>query len=211
MNTTEKSRLYSKIPMEPLNPLYKISHVLSVPVRKFKLANSKKEENRLISETLELVGLRPEDVLNKYPHQLSGGQRQRIMIARAFLIRPKLVIADEPVSMMDASLRAGILRLMLNLKRDWEISFIYITHDISTAYHISERMIIMYEGSITELGSAERIVKDPLHPYVKLLIESIPTPDPEDRWKKKIELPKTELSTRFIVKGCKFYKKCLKE
>ena len=198
-------------PYGAFNPLYRVDRVLTVPIRKFNLAGSKDEAYDLVSKTLEAVGLRAEEVLGKYPHQLSGGQRQRIMLARAFLLRPKLIAADEPVSMIDASLRAGVLNVMLNLKKDWGVSFLYITHDLSTAYHISDDIIIMYLGGIMEMGSVDRIVEEPLHPYVQLLLGSVPIPDPEHRWKERIELPRTELTSRpGVVKGCKFYDRCPK-
>jgi len=195
-------------PYGVFNPLLKVDGVLKTPIKKFKVANPGKEANDLISQSLEVVGLKPEEVLGKYPHQLSGGERQRIMVARAFLLRPKIIIADEPVSMLDASLRAGVLKLMLSLKENLGISFIYITHDLSTAHYISDKIIIMYLGSIVEMGSADRIVKEPLHPYVQLLTGSIPIPDPKYRWKERLELPKTELSTQLKSESCKFYDRC---
>ncbi len=196
-------------PYGSFNPLRKVNSVLTTPIKKFKLTNSKGETYELITRSLEAVGLRSEEVLGKYPHQLSGGQRQRIMLARAFLLRPKLLIADEPVSMLDASLRAGVLKVMLNLKENESISFIYITHDLSTAHYLSDKIIIMYLGSIVEAGSAESIVKEPLHPYVKLLIGSIPIPDPKHKWQERLELPKTELSSQSkLIKGCKFFDRC---
>ena len=136
----------------------------------------------MIESALEAVGLRPEETLGRFPHQLSGGQRQRIMVARTLLLRPKVIVADEPVSMVDASLRVTVLGNLLQLKREFGISLIYITHDLATAYQISDRIIVLNRGEVVEEGDPEQIVKHPQHPYTQLLIGSIPLPDPKRRW-----------------------------
>ena len=169
-------------PYEVYNPFYNVDHVLETPVTKFGLAHSHKERRVLIEEALQAVGLRPEETLGRFPHQLSGGQRQRIMVARALLLRPKIIIADEPVSMVDASLRATILKSLSNLNLQFGISFIYITHDLTTAYQVSENIIVLYRGAVAEAGDVERVVQDPQHPYTQLLIGSIPLPDPHHPW-----------------------------
>ncbi|VAW18924.1 Peptide ABC transporter, ATP-binding protein, partial [hydrothermal vent metagenome] len=124
-------------PFAVFNPFYTVDHLLNVPIKRFKLAKSKAQAQDKIDEALTAVGLRPEDVIGRFPHQLSGGQRQRINVARALLLKPRLLIADEPVSMVDASLRASILETLRNLQRDHGVSIIYITHDLTTAYHIA--------------------------------------------------------------------------
>ena len=198
-------------PFGAFNPLHKVDRVLFIPVRKFHLANSKDRTFDLISKSLEVVGLRADEILGKYPHQLSGGQRQRIMLARAFLIRPKLIVADEPVSMIDASLRANILNVMLSLREKWKMSFLYITHDLSTARHVSDNIIVLYQGSVVEMGPVDKIATAPSHPYVQLLIDSVPIPDPEKRWQDRIELPQMELTSQSQEwRGCKFYSRCPK-
>src|SRR3954454_19157045 len=169
-------------PYEVYNPFYYVDHVLETPVQKFKLASSKSEARSMIEETLRAVGLRPDETLGRYPHQLSGGQRQRIMVARALLIRPRVIIADEPVSMVDASLRAIILASLRKLHDEFGISLIYITHDLTTAYQICQNVIVLYRGSIAEAGDSEQVVRDPVHPYTRLLIGSIPNPDPDQPW-----------------------------
>jgi oligopeptide/dipeptide ABC transporter ATP-binding protein len=194
-------------PFGAFNTMYVVDHVLKVPIQKYNLTKTDDETSRLISETLEIVGLRPEEILGKYPHQLSGGQRQRIMLARAFLLRPRIVVADEPVSMLDASMRADILHVMLDLKKKWSVSFLYITHDLSTARYISDSIAIMYQGSIAEMGPIDDVVGNPLHPYSKLLIDSIPIPDPGQRWQEHVELPSGEFRTQ-TLNGCKFYDRC---
>jgi peptide/nickel transport system ATP-binding protein len=169
-------------PFGVYNSFYKVDHVLETPVRKFKLARSKDEMRQQIEQALRAVGLKPEDTLGRYPHQLSGGQRQRTMVARTLLLRPRAIVADEPVSMIDASLRATVLGNLLQLKRQFGISLIYITHDLTTAYQISDRIIVMHHGRVVEEGDPEQIVNRPQHPYTRLLIASIPEPDPERAW-----------------------------
>src|SRR5204863_3287662 len=131
---------------------YRVDHVLETPIAEFKLASSKQAQRALIEESLKAVGLRPDETLGRYPHQLSGGQRQRIMVARAVLVRPRLILADEPVSMVDASLRATILESLRQLHLRFGISMVYITHDLTTAYQISQNIIVMYRGRVAEIG-----------------------------------------------------------
>ena len=169
-------------PFGVYNSFYKVDHVLETPLRKFKLARSKDEMRQQIEQALRAVGLKPEDTLGRYPHQLSGGQRQRTMVARTLLLRPRAIVADEPVSMIDASLRATVLGNLLQLKRQFGISLIYITHDLTTAYQISDRIIVLHHGRVVEEGDPEQIVNRPEHPYTRLLIASIPEPDPERAW-----------------------------
>ena len=169
-------------PYEVYNPFYKVDHVLETPIAEFKLANSAQARRSLIQEALRAVGLRPDETLGRYPHQLSGGQRQRIMVARAVLMRPRLIIADEPVSMVDASLRATILESLSQLNREYGMSIIYITHDLTTAYQISDNIVVLYRGLVAEAGDVDRVVRDPKHPYTQLLIHSVPQPDPSRVW-----------------------------
>jgi peptide/nickel transport system ATP-binding protein len=169
-------------PFGVYNSFYKVDHVLTTPLRKFKLAGSRDEERRMIEQALLAVGLRPEDTLGRYPHQLSGGQRQRTMVARTLLLRPRVIVADEPVSMIDASLRVTVLGNLLQLKRQFGISLIYITHDLTTAYQISDWIVVLYRGQVVEEGDPEQIVNRPRHAYTRLLIRSIPEPDPEQPW-----------------------------
>ena len=169
-------------PYEVYNPFYKVDHVLETPIAEFKLASGVQARRALIHESLRAVGLRPDETLGRYPHQLSGGQRQRIMVARAVLLRPRLIIADEPVSMVDASLRATILDSLRQLNRDYGMSIVYITHDLTTAYQISDNIIVLYRGSVAEAGDVDLVVRQPRHPYTQLLISSVPEPDPNHPW-----------------------------
>jgi ABC-type oligopeptide transport system ATPase subunit len=169
-------------PYEVYNPFYRVEHVLETPVARFNLAKSRHAGRALIREALEAVGLRPDETLGRYPHQLSGGQRQRLMVARAVLIRPRLIIADEPVSMVDASLRATILDNLRQLNRDYGMSIVYITHDLTTAFQISDSIIVLYRGAVAEAGDVDLVVRQPRHPYTQLLLRSVPRPDPERAW-----------------------------
>jgi len=176
-------------PFGVYNPFYRISHIFEIVIKHFKITSNKNDARELIEKSLNVVGLRGEEVLEKYPHQLSGGQRQRMMMARVHLIRPKIIVADEPVSMVDASLRAAILDVMLKLRDEDGISFIYITHDLSTAYQVGDNIIILYKGKVAETGKTTNVIDNPTHPYVKLLIDSIPVPDPDHKWTEMIDIP----------------------
>jgi oligopeptide/dipeptide ABC transporter ATP-binding protein len=156
------------------NPFYRVDHVLATPVRRFRLATSREHAKELIGGALRAVGLRPEEILGRYPHQLSGGQRQRVMVARALLLKPKLIVADEPVSMVDASLRATILSSLRKLTDEHGISILYITHDLATAYQVSDSILVLYRAHVAEAGAVERVVAAPQHPYTQLLISAIP-------------------------------------
>jgi peptide/nickel transport system ATP-binding protein len=195
-------------PYEVYNPFYKVDHVLNVPIEKFTLANNPAETQILMEETLNAVGLRPEDTLGRHPHQLSGGQRQRIMVARALLIRPRLIIADEPVSMVDASLRATILESLRTLHDDFGISMLYITHDLTTAYQISSNIIVLYRGDVAEVGDVDLVVRKPLHPYTQLLIESIPVIDISQTWKKEKLDDESQSVASVPSQGCRFANRC---
>ena len=194
-------------PFGVYNPFYRVGHVFDMVINNFGLAKNKTAARDMVEESLNVVGLYGEDVLRKYPHQLSGGQRQRIMMARAYMVKPKLIVADEPVSMVDASLRASILDVMIRL-RESGISFIYITHDLSTAYQIGDQIFILYQGGIAETGGTVDVINQPHHPYVQLLINSVPIPDPEIKWEGTIELPAEEEMRTSDKPGCRFYPRC---
>ena len=180
-------------PFESYNPFYKVDHVLHSPIRNFKLAGSRAERNQMVEEALLQVGLQPDETLGRFPHQLSGGQRQRIMVARALLLKPRIILADEPVSMVDASLRATILESIQELKDNLGISVVYITHDLTTAFQISDEILIMYRGNVVEYGDVAKVIQNPLHAYTQLLIESIPQADPDKRWGEIVEATGTEM------------------
>ena len=155
------------------------------PIKNFDLTRDKDEAQTMIEESLEMVGLRPKETLGRYPNQLSVGQRQRLMVARAMLLKPQVMVADEPVSMVDASLRATILETIQQLNRDLGVGVLYITHDLTTAYQICDDIYVMNKGEVVESGDVEKVIKNPTHPYTKLLMDSIPQPNPEIRWKEE--------------------------
>ncbi|HEU5431526.1 MAG TPA: ABC transporter ATP-binding protein [Thermomicrobiales bacterium] len=193
-------------PYEVYNPFYKVDHVLKTPIEKFHLAKTPAAARALMEETLNAVGLRPDETLGRHPHQLSGGQRQRIMVARALLLQPRLIIADEPVSMVDASLRATILESLRQLHDRFGISILYITHDLTTAYQISDNSLVMYRGQVAEAGDVDRVVKQPRHPYTQLLIQSIPQADPSKAWRS--EGAADDATVAPGAGGCKFADRC---
>ena len=192
-------------PYGAYNPFYRVDHVLTTPVAKFGLARTKAETRSLIEDALRGVGLRPEEILGRFPHQLSGGQRQRVMVARALLLRPHLIVADEPVSMVDASLRATILGSLRQLNQERGISIVYITQDLATAYQVADAIIVMYRASVAEAGEVELVVKSPRHPYTQLLIASIPQVSTERSWlSEQSEAQRRDERDA----GCRFYARC---
>lgn len=193
-------------PFEVYNPFYRVDHVLTTPIDYMNLARSRAEKWRLIEEALETVGLRPEETLGRYPHQLSGGQRQRVMVARALILKPRLILADEPVSMIDASLRATVLGSLQRLKEEFGISILYITHDLTTAYQIGDNIIVLYRGGVAEAGRVDLVVRQPNHPYTRLLVNSIPVPNPEQQW--SAETAAALPNQKRGKSACKFADRC---
>ncbi len=169
-------------PYACFNPFYRVNHALKFPFKRFGLAQSDAHTLKAMEEACEAVGLDPDLVLPRYPHQLSGGQRQRLIVARALMLSPKLLIADEPVSMVDASLRASILSNIYDLKDKFGISILYITHDLATAYHVSDYVMVLFKGHVVEAGPPKEVIGAPQHPYTKLLIDAIPWPDLHRSW-----------------------------
>jgi peptide/nickel transport system ATP-binding protein len=164
-------------PYASLNPRMKIMDIIMEPLNIHDRASSKKEKTEKVLSALRGVRLEPaEEIAGRLPHMLSGGQRQRVAIARALVLRPRLIVADEPVSMLDVSVRGEILELMQSLKEKFNISYIYITHDLSTARYVGDDLAVMNAGKIVEMGPIDRVLSDPYHPYTKALINAIPEP-----------------------------------
>ena len=165
-------------PYESLNPRWTIKDIILEPLNIHNIGNLDEREEAVM-EILKTVGLTPpENYLPRYPHELSGGQRQRVSIARTLIMKPKFVICDEPTSMLDVSIRISIMDLMLNLAKDLEVSYLYITHDLAVARYMCNRIAVMFNGKIVEIAKTEELLKNPIHPYTKRLISSIPVPDP---------------------------------
>jgi peptide/nickel transport system ATP-binding protein len=169
------------------------------------IARNRRSAQEVIATELASVGLNIDTVVGKYPNQFSGGELQRISVARALIPRPKLIIADEPVSMIDASLRMHVVNLFLELKESHNVSFFYITHDLSTAYYVSDYIAIMYRGNVVEYGPSDQILTSPEHPYTELLMESVPKIG--ERWSEEISLPDVEIK-EYGITACKFANRC---
>jgi peptide/nickel transport system ATP-binding protein len=170
----EQIQMIFQDPFSSLNPVKRVYQILKRPLELHKF----EQVNQRIKEVLEEVELTPvENFINKYPHELSGGQRQRVVIARAIVTKPSVILADEPTSMLDVSIRAGIMKLMLKIRDDLDTTYIHVTHDLAAARYISDRIAVMYAGMIMEEGTADEVVLDPLHPYTKLLRKAAPDPD----------------------------------
>lgn len=194
-------------PFSTFNPLRTVDAYFFETVRNFRLARSRQEAIERIDTKLRLVGLTYHDFAGKYPNEFSGGQLQRISIARALLTDPQLIIADEPVSMVDASLRMSIVNLFKQLRDELGVSILYITHDLATAYYVSDRIAIMFRGNIVEMGTVEQVLMNPRHPYSKLLRDSIPQADPNKRWTTTVTLAELE-QQEYMRKGCRFAGRC---
>ncbi len=194
-------------PYDSINPRMKIGDIILEPLEIHNVGN-KDDRLRRVIEVLHEVKLEPADeILKKYPHTLSGGQRQRVVLARALALKPKVILADEPVSMLDVSTRAELLELMQDLQKKHSISFIYITHDLATARYFGQRIGILYLGKIVEIGPINQVLVNPKHPYTQALIDAISEPDPENLHReKKIRI--NEPSDVDVYQGCRFRARC---
>ena len=193
-------------PYESLNPRFTTFDLVAEPLRALRIGGGKDTE-RAVIDTLSMVGLEPKEYRDRYPHQMSGGERQRVGIAQALVLEPELVIADEPLSMLDVSIRAGILDLIRDLSRRMNFSCIYVSHDLSILSNISERMMIMYLGKVMELGDTKALIRQPLHPYARALISAVPIPDPN--YKRPVPDIRGDISRPVNPPpGCRFQDRC---
>jgi peptide/nickel transport system ATP-binding protein len=188
-------------PYGSFNPFYKVDRTLAQPLVQFGLATERRAVYRRMEEACDAVGLNASEILGRFPHELSGGQRQRLMVARALLLKPRLIVADEPVSMVDASLRMTILANMQALKTEHDISIIYITHDLATAYHVSDYVLVLHEGRIVEAGPPDEVIERPAHPYTQTLVSAIPWPDPDRGWGDGRTDSRSEWEAASVVRG----------
>jgi len=202
-----KMQIIFQDPYESLNPRMTVTDIISEPLRVLGIG-SEAEINEKVNKALEDVELvPPEEFIFRFPHELSGGQRQRVAVARAFVLNPEFVVADEPVSMLDVSIRAEILNLMLTFVQKLDASFLYITHDLALARHMCDRIAVMYLGKIVERGITEKIVYEPLHPYTSALISAVPVPDPTT--KRSAVVIKGEIPSPINPPpGCRFHTRC---
>lgn len=196
-------------PYASLNPRMRIGDAIGHPLEIYGIAKGK-EKMRMVSEVLDKVGLTPpEQFIGLYPLNLSGGQRQRVALARSIILKPEFMIADEPVSMIDVSLRTTIIDLMLGFRKELGLTYLFVTHDLAVAKYISDRIAIMYLGKIVEMGDKEEIFSNPVHPYTQALLLAIPVPDPE-RKRKDVELKGEVPSAINVPSGCRFHTRCPK-
>lgn len=204
----QKAQMIYQDPYQSLNPRQQILDIVLEPLKVNKLVDNEAEGLKLAKEALEQAGLKPgEDYFYRYPYELSGGQRQRVVIASSMIMKPKFVVADEPVSMLDASIRTGILKLMLELKDKNDLAYLFITHDLSLAWLISDRIAIMYLGKIMEIGEADTIVNCGAHPYTKALMNVMPKPGIKRKGLRDVLEGEVPNPTE-IYRGCKFCNRC---
>ncbi len=206
-----KVQIIFQDPFSSMNPRFRIFDILEEPLLIHGIGETRAEREELIYKALEMVKITPpEDYVGRFPHMLSGGQRQRVAIARALILNPTFIVADEPVSMLDVSIRAEVLELMKELKEKMGVTYLYITHDMSTARYFADWMAVMYLGRIVEMGPAKRVIDNPLHPYTRALLAAVPEPKPERRKIIK-ELPiRGEVPNAVdIPPGCRFHPRCI--
>lgn len=209
MSGTQRADFHGRVqavlqdPFSSFNPFYRVEHAAVLALRRFGKADSETSAREVLASACNEVGLNPADTLGRFPHELSGGQRQRLMVARALALRPEFLIADEPVSMVDASLRATILGHIAWMRDTLKVAVLYITHDLATAYQVADRIVVLYRGHVVETGPAEAVLRDPWHPYTKLLVDSVPWPDLSMRWGKVPVIDAPNASD-----GCPFRARC---
>jgi oligopeptide/dipeptide ABC transporter ATP-binding protein len=206
--TRRRLQMIYQDPYESLNPRFRVRNTIEEPMLVHGIGGNREERRQRIRDALARVGLTPPDLFaDRFPHELSGGQRQRVAIAASLVLDPDLLVADEPVSMLDVSVRAGILSLLDDLRQVGEMGVLMITHDLSTAAHFADRIAVMYLGRIVEQGLAREVVDDPRHPYTQALISVVPKRDPRERSPWKILTGETPDATK-IPAGCRFYGRC---
>ena len=203
-----KTQIVPQDPYASANPAYTVFKILEEPLLVHRIGTPQEREDQVHS-ALEAVKMTPPEFFaQKFPHMLSGGQRQRVAVARSLILEPELIIADEPVSMLDASVRISILELMRQIQEERRVAFLYITHDLATAKHFSDRIGIMYAGKLVELGPVKAVLKEPLHPYTQALMAAIPDPDPQNRFRDLPALPGEPPRLIDPPTGCRFHPRC---
>lgn len=207
-NTRKDIQMIFQDPLASLNPRMTVGDIIAEPLKTFYPELSKAEVKQKVKEMMDRVGLLP-NVINRYPHEFSGGQCQRIGIARALILRPKMIICDEPVSALDVSIQAQVVNLLKEIQKELGLSLVFIAHDLSVVKHISDRVMVMYLGHAVELGTSEKLFSNPLHPYTKALMSAVPIPDPELERAKKIDMLEGDLPSPINPpSGCVFRTRC---
>ena len=214
LNPSDLKKLRSNIqmvfqdPYESLNPLMTVRQIVAEPLGVHNLARPRIEREQRVRRALEDAGLKPAEIyLDRLPHELSGGQRQRVVIAAALVLEPRILLADEPVSMLDVSIRAEILNLLIELRQSRGISVLFITHDLATAAYLAERVAVMYLGRIVEIGPIREVLAHPAHPYTKALLSVIPIPNPRAR-RERVILQGAPPNPIDVPSGCRFHPRC---
>jgi peptide/nickel transport system ATP-binding protein len=203
-----KMQIIFQDPYESIDPRMSILEILTEPLEVNKVGRGRREREQRARKALEDVRLLPpHEFARRFPHELSGGQRQRVAIARALVLQPDLIIADEPVSMLDASIRVQILNLLLDLRQEYDLTFLFITHDLAQARYVGNDIVIMYLGKMMEYGPVEDVVKKPIHPYTRALVSNVPVPDPTIK-RDKIAVKEETPSASDIPSGCRFHPRC---
>lgn len=206
--TRKEIQMIFQDPLASLNPRMTVGDIIAEPLETFYPELSKQEVKERVKEMMMRVGLLP-NVINRYPHEFSGGQCQRIGIARALILRPKMIICDEPVSALDVSIQAQVVNLLKELQKELGLSLVFIAHDLSVVKHISDRVLVMYLGNAVELGEAEALFAEPKHPYTRALMSAVPIPDPEIERSKTIDMLEGDLpSPMNPPSGCVFRTRC---
>lgn len=203
----KKMQIIFQDPYASINPRMDVYNIISEPLVTHKVCATKEETKEMVKELMHKVGIRPE-FINRYPHQFSGGQRQRIGIARALALQPKLIVCDEPVSALDVSIQSQILNLLHDLQDEFQLTYLFISHDLSVVRYISDRVCVMFLGKVCEIGNTEDIFMNPLHPYTKFLIDAVPKPDPFLRKENKQLLQGEIPSPVNPPSGCRFHTRC---
>jgi oligopeptide transport system ATP-binding protein len=204
----QKMQIIFQDPYSSLNPRMTVEQIVGEGIVIHKLARSRAERRERVADLLQKVGLSP-DHMHRYPHEFSGGQRQRVGIARALAVNPKLIIADEPISALDVSIQAQVINLLEDLQEQFDLTYLFIAHDLRVVEHISDRVAVMYLGQIVELADSQELYAKPLHPYTEALLSAIPIPDPTTK-RQRIILEGDPPSPIFPPKGCRFHTRCHK-
>jgi len=203
----KKMQIIFQDPYASINPRMDVYNIIAEPLVTHNICKTKEETKEMVKALMDKVGIRPE-FINRYPHQFSGGQRQRIGIARALALNPRLIVCDEPVSALDVSIQSQILNLLYDLQDEYQLTYLFISHDLSVIRYIADRVCVMFLGKVCEIGNTEDIFNNPLHPYTKFLIDAVPKPDPFLRKENK-ELLQGEIPSPVNPpKGCRFHTRC---